>query len=473
MKYLAYIALVFTIAIGLVLTSCEETSLVGGSLIENNIEIVVDSSYIVTGRSVDNPEVRSRTITQLLGSVDVDGFGTLSSDVVTQFISSETIDTAGVTVNDIDSIKLVLGMPHGSFVGDSLVPMGIEVYPLIKQLESPIYSSFDPEGYYDPSDCWGSTIYAATVNNLTNPNEIDDTYRMINVDLPIEFGRALFQKYIDSPETFQSPREFAKWFPGLYIKNSFGNGRIVSIISSTIRLFYHDVEKVSGTDRDTVINRVGNYMAVSPEVLTNNNIRYDMSSQLRTRVAEGEAILAAPVGYDVEFRFPAREVLETFRNAGTPMAVMNSLSFEIPAKLISNVYGMTPPPYILMVKKSKKDEFFDKAKLPDNIDSFYATYNSATGTYEFSSMLSYISDLAGKDEITDEDVDFVFTPVSATFTESSSTASSSYYYYYYYGYTQSASYTVSSIIPYVMTPVMCSLDFENAKVKFTYSKQKI
>ncbi|MCH5245650.1 MAG: DUF4270 family protein [Muribaculaceae bacterium] len=472
MKYLAYIASVAAIATGLAVASCDESTIVGSSLIENDVEIVVDSTYTVSGYSVENSQVRSRTVTQLLGSINVDGFGSLSSDVVTQFISSETIDTTGVTVDDIDSVKLVLGMPHGSFVGDSVVPMGIEVYPLIKQLESPIYSNFDPEGYYDSSNCWGSTIYAATVNNLTNANEIDDTYRMINVDLPIEFGRAIFQQYVTSPETFQTPQAFTKWFPGLYIKNSFGNGRIVSITSSTIRLFYHDTEKISGTERDTIINRVGNYMAVSPEVITNNNIHYSMSNQLKERAAAGEAILAAPIGFDVEFRFPAREIIETFHNAGTPMAVMNSLTFEIPAKLIANNYGLLPPPYILMVKKSKKDEFFNKAKLPDNLNSFYASYNQATGKYEFTAMLDYITDMVSKDEITDEDIDFVFTPVSATYVEALG-ASSSFYYYYGYGYGASSSATLESIVPYVMTPVMCSLDFKNAKVKFTYSKQKI
>ena len=146
------------IVTALVTTSCEDSSTVGSTLIDNNIEIVVDSTYTVSGVSVANPEVRSRTVTQLLGSVNIKGFGNLSSDVVTQFISSESIDTTGITINDIDSIKLILGMRRGSFVGDSVIPMGLSVYPLKRQLESPMFSNFNPEDYYDPADCWGSAI---------------------------------------------------------------------------------------------------------------------------------------------------------------------------------------------------------------------------------------------------------------------------------------------------------------------------
>ena len=460
-----------TIVTALVTTSCEDSSTVGSTLIDNNIEIVVDSTYTVSGVSVANPEVRSRTVTQLLGSVNIKGFGNLSSDVVTQFISSESIDTTGITINDIDSIKLILGMRRGSFVGDSVIPMGLSVYPLKRQLESPMFSNFNPEDYYDPADCWGSAIYAATATNLKNRNDYDDDYRYINVTLPLEFGRKIYSQYLTSPETFATPQAFTKWFPGLYIKNTFGNGRIISVVSTSIKMFYHRDMVFNG--KDTTIIKSGIYMAVSPEVITNNNISYSMAEALKERADAGEAIVAAPVGYDVEFTFPARKIVEDFRNAGTPMAVINSLTFKLPAKYIPNDYNLAPPPYLLMIKKSKKDEFFAKFQLPNNIDSFYARYNTATGTYDFTSMLNYINQLAGQDSIDDEDIEFVLTPVTATFSESAQSTSSSLY-YYYYGYGQpSSTQTLESLTPYVMTPVMCNLDFKNAKVTFTYSKQKI
>lgn len=126
-----------------------------------------------------------------------------------------------------------------------------------------------------------------------------------------------------------------------------------------------------------------------------------------------------------------------------------------------------------MVKKSKKEEFFAKNKINDDIDSFYATYNSTTGKYNFSSMLDYINDIIKKGSVDPEDEEFVICPVLVSFyTENTS---NNYYYGYYYGYSSGSTggTTVSTITPYVTEPVMTLLDFKNAKVEFTFSKQKL
>ena len=88
------------------LVSCEETTTIGSSIIEDEIEIVMDSSYTVTGKSIENNRVQSRTLTQMLGIIDTKEYGYLKSDIITQLMPTGKIDTTGVTVNDIDSIKL-------------------------------------------------------------------------------------------------------------------------------------------------------------------------------------------------------------------------------------------------------------------------------------------------------------------------------------------------------------------------------
>ena len=61
------------------LVSCEETTTIGSSIIEDEIEIVMDSSYIVTGKSVENNRVQSRSLTQLLGIIETEEYGYLKS----------------------------------------------------------------------------------------------------------------------------------------------------------------------------------------------------------------------------------------------------------------------------------------------------------------------------------------------------------------------------------------------------------
>lgn len=454
--------LLSAVAATLLLAACEGESTIGGSLIEDQVEIIVDSAYTVTGRSVENPKVQSRTTLQLLGRINAEGFGALSSDIVTQFISAEQIDTTGVTAADIDSVKMVLRLVKNSAIGDSLVPMGLEVYRLRndKPLPSPIYSNFDPKEYYSPEDKLGQVVYSTSFSELTDAQEVDANYQYINVTFPVEFGRELFNRYKTSPATFESPQAFAKWFPGIYITNSFGSGRVIRINYNSIKLFYHQ-HTTSAAGNDTIINKTGTYMAVSPEVITNNNITYTMAERLRTMAAEGKPVLVAPAGMDVEFRFPGREIVENYRAKSGPLSVINSLTFSIPVERISNVYGIEPPPYILMVKKSHKDKFFAEAQINDTRHAFYAEYNQLTNSYNFSALRDYIISLIEADEITDEDIDFVLTPVNVI----TETTESSYY--------SSGQTIVSAITPYVSLPVMCVLDLDNAKIKFSYSKQNI
>ena len=37
-------------------------------------------------------------------------------------------------------------------------------------------------------------------------------------------GREFYRKYKSDPEIYNDPVKFSQWFPGLYIKNSFGSG---------------------------------------------------------------------------------------------------------------------------------------------------------------------------------------------------------------------------------------------------------
>ena len=174
----------------------------------------------------------------------------------------------------------------------------------------------------------------------------------------------------------------------------------------------------------------------------------------------------------MEFTFPAQDILDKYYSQSGSLAVINALNFSIPVKTIDNDYGLLPPPYILMVKKSQKDKFFATTQINDNLSSFYATYDSSTQSYSFSSMRDYIIDLVKKGEVTSDDVEFVICPVQVSFYSNSSSSSLYGYYYGYYGY-NTTSMQVSTITPYVTEPVMTILDLDNAKIDFTFSKQTL
>ncbi|MCH5318970.1 MAG: DUF4270 family protein [Paramuribaculum sp.] len=455
-----YFSLITIFLSGLIFYACQdETSTIGSSLVTDETVILVDSSFTLTGRTLTDPVVQSRTITQLLGRLQADEYGNITSDVVMQFMPSMGIDTVGVTTEDIDSIKLLMFMTPGDFTGDSLVPMGLEIYKLNKQLPSPIYSDFSPEGYYDPNPIasqiyTGNALYNDSINNLS--------YRTISVDLPLQLGKDIFSHYVESPEDFADPNAFTKWFPGLYVTNSFGSGLIVNISETRINLHYRKhatYENSLGEERDTVYKLVRSYLAVVPEVITNNNIKFEMSDFLSKKIDAGEALIVTPTGTEVELTFPALDIISTYKQNAPELSLLNTLEFSIPAEEIENSFGIKPPDYLLMVLSKNKKEFFAENKIADNKTSFMGTYSPTDSLYSFGNLRQYIIDLMDQDEIDLSDYTFTITPVNLE-TETSSDN--------YYG--TSTTYIVN-VSPYVTKPAMVKLNIDAAKIKLTYTRQ--
>lgn len=442
------------------LASCEDSPNVGSSLVQDESEVVIASEFAVAGHSVNNPRVQSRTITQVLGRINAKGYGTFTSDFVTQFMPSAQIDTENLTPDNIDSLKLLLFVPKGSFVGDSVVPMGLEVYRLNKQLPSPIYSNFDPEGYYNPADLLASKIYAC--NAIAASDSVKNlSYRLIDVDMPISLAKELYNLYLNDPSAYAFPANFARHFPGIYVKNSYGDGRVVEIGSTIMRMYYHTTSTDSD-GKETITRHQGNYYAVTPEIVINNNLAYTISPELNDKIDNGEQVIVAPVGRDIELEFPIQDVIDYYNANSGSLSVVNTLTFEIPAEKIANDYGITPPENLLLILSSKKEEFFLRNELNNNVTSFYAAYDSDNHRYRFAGMRDYLLDILKKDKITPDDYTFTLTPVTIQ-TETNTSNS-------YYGSTTTY---VSAIDPYIGAPTMVQLDLEKAKITLTFSKQTI
>lgn len=448
--------------VALAAASCDNSDEIGSSIIADEVEIVSESDFVVTGKTVQNQKVQSRTVVQLLGSINAGEYGNFYSDFVTQFMPSAKIETEGVIV---DGLTLRMAIPRSTgYVGDTLIPMGLEVYELTKPLVYPIYSNFGNEvsEYYDASKPIASKVYNFNTAGLSDSVKAL-SYFDIPVELPKELGEKLFNIYKENPENYLIPEQFAQKFPGLYVKSTYGDGRVVKIGATIMSLKYH-VNEINEAGRDTTYYYDGNYYAVSPEIITNNNIKYEMSSELTDKYESGENLLVAPIGLDMEIKFPINEIRDSYLAGAGKLAVINSLSYTLPVEEIKNDYDITPPPYVLMVRSDKKDDFFANNQVTDNINSFLGTYNSTEKQYEFPDMRGYLNKFTKGDKAKPEEYTFTITPVTVN-TESNGSSS-----YYYYGTTTT---TVSSIVPYVETPAMVKILLEDAKITLSYSKQTL
>ena len=466
MKHLFNVILAASMLLGLY--ACTDET-IGVSITDSVSSIIEDSSFVITGHSVRNDRVQMRTSTKMLGMLQADGFGQLAAEALTSWMPAMNIDTTGVTSELIDSCRLKLRMPYrNGFTGDSLAPMRLNVYRLNRTLPSPIYSDFDPTGYYDINDLLASEAYSPTsgwmemtTSYVTGTSEYD-TVRVISVPMPVELGRDLFNAYKQDPSMFSNPKRFAEFFPGIYITNSYGSGHVVNIKATELDVYYRQhAQKDDGTD--TLYHQSQSYLASTPEVVSNNIIRFDIDDAITSMVNQGEAMIVAPAGYEVEARFPIQDIIDKYRaNIGNNRSIINTLTLTLPVSVPLTEYNIQPPSYLLMVKTSKKETFINGDSLVNNKDSFYAYYDATQKQYVFTGLRDYVINIINNQGgiATEDDFNFTITPVDVT----TYSYQSSYYY-------SSSTSVVTKISPMVSRPAIARLLLDKAKIKITYSKQ--
>lgn len=465
---------------GLALTCCmalgfiacqDDTSTIGGSLASGEVTITVDSIETdLRGKAEWIDDFDSRTTTKLLGNLTIPEYGNLNCSFVTQMMSATKMNIPdSIPESDVDSIRLVMSIPRGALTGDSLAPQQLRVFRINKALPKDIDSRFDPAGYYDPSAVFATKSY--TVSNISKNDTIfaKSAYVNIPMKLPNEFGLELFRKYRDNDPIFEWPATFNQWFPGLYVEQNFGNGCVANISSVRAYLYWHRKEKISVTVdsakveyRDVTRRDSVCLLASAPEVLSSNNIHYNPSARLQQLAAEGKSLVTSPGGYVTTFRFPVRQLLDRFLEADTELSVVSSLILKIPAVSVKNDYGMTPPNNLLMTTMDERESFFRENKIPDNVTSFYCTYDSDNKMYTFSSMREYL--LKKLDEYRKDPTNFADDEVFCLQPVAVSTETVEQY------YGQSVTY-VTRVAPYLTSPTMVELDMEHAQILFTFSSQ--
>ena len=73
---------IYASIVGLLSTGCAENSTIGSSIVQDNVKIVIDSVFTISGHSVEVTSIPARSDNQLLGRFDTKEFGYMSSDFV-------------------------------------------------------------------------------------------------------------------------------------------------------------------------------------------------------------------------------------------------------------------------------------------------------------------------------------------------------------------------------------------------------
>ncbi len=455
MKIFKYIS---ALVLSILLLACEdEINTLGSSLDESKIIVIVDSTFVkVTGESIFNDSILGRTTDPLLGNLTTPNYGTLQTGYLTQFMPTLNIDTAYVTLNTLDSLKLYLNYYDSDLTGDSLAPMILDIYRLNKTLNGPLYTNIDPSEYFSPNDLLASkTIGSNDIGYIDESNDKERPYKRIEVDLPLELGKEVFNKFKSDPEIFSTPTLFADFFPGIYMNISYGNGRVINIKGVYISMFYRAIK--SAEDIDTLQYT---YMGVTPEIFSINHFTLKPDETLIQGVNEGKVFAQTPIGYTPIIHFPTQNIIDKYKEKMDGVSkiqnILNSLSFTIPIVEHENS-TLNPPSHLLFIRKSQVKDFFERKELPDNVNSVYATYNSEKKLYDFGNISKFIADIMAKGEVTEDDETIALVPVQVV-TQNNTT---------YY----ETSTVVTNVSPYSSSPTIVELDLTKAQIKLNYTHQ--
>lgn len=305
----------------------EDTSKIGPSLTENEVQINIDTleyDLNAIARPYDNYDARTGNL--LLGNIDVPEYGRLNCSFVSRMMCATKLDIPDSLQlpERVDSCILRMYVYRGDLTGDSLAPQKVAAYGLTRQLPSDITNSFNPSGYYDRSKPLGTVSYTASLAAspdtvfTTQPSASSPQNLVIDIPFSKEFGKQVFKDYKDNPELFSWPDIFAQKYPGYFVNTTFGKGCVANIIEFRLIIYLWYNTKTSYVENgETKYKWVKSVAMVSPfvsspEVLSSNNISYEVSDNIENMIAEGKCVITTPGGYNTRITFPAKDLIRHY-----------------------------------------------------------------------------------------------------------------------------------------------------------------
>lgn len=378
-----------------ILSGCSDDLNLVGSTIQpggDKMPVHVDT-FQMQAKTLLMDSVYARTTSGLLGEFYDPLYGNVKSDYICQFYCPDGFKFQHEPIdNKIDSIDFKIAYQNGSWVGDSLTPMRAQIYPVIKELERNFFTSFDPAEYCDLQYSLGAQTYTAhdnsvpdSIKNLTDTEGNPYYTPTITIRMPKEFGQKFYDESINNPSTFSSQENFNKFFPGLYVTNTYGSGNILQIDYSTIYIYYRYNVKGSQDQDSTVYARES--FSVTKEVLQLNRFENtDLTSLLEDN--DSIAYLKTPAGVYTQLVIPAKEIAERVSNR-----IINNIPLTIKAMPQENwQWALSAPANLLLLPKDSLPTFFQNNKIENGTTAYRAAYSSSSRTYEFSNIANLMQE---------------------------------------------------------------------------------
>lgn len=357
--------------------SCTDTiSDVGKSIqpASDQIKIGTDTFHLTTN-TVFVDSIFSRPDSFLLGTFYDTKFGTTQADILAQINCPEGFK---FPVNSVaDSAKIILA--YYSCFGDTLSPLDINIYEMNKQTFSymGMYpSNLNPFDYSDRSLKIGERIIRAGKNSSVT--------KVIQFKLNSDFVQRFF-----NDTHYKSTYDFLGFFKGMYITANYGASTLLNIGMIRLNYYYHynyTTKNINGGDSIATVNDYLTFPANSEVRQINRIVHPDRATMVQQR--EDVHYIASPANLQTRVSVPLKKI-QSRLDAGIngKKLTINSAILRVEVTETEQDTVLHPVvKYLLAVKESAMNRFFNNKELPSDTCSVYALYTSSqigtTGVYE-------------------------------------------------------------------------------------------
>jgi len=391
-----------------VLSGCDDDlKYVGGTIQPDGdrINVTVDS-FMMTASTIKVDSIYAKTSTGYLGQFFDPQYGDYKADYICQFYSKEGFTFANEPIDGvIDSVKFTIAF--NSYLGDSLSPMKAEIYPVIKALDRNYYTNINPEDYADMQNSLGGQYY--TIYNT----ETSKRLTLVEMFLDKELGQRIYDETINNPSSFANQEAFNRFFPGLYVTNTYGMGAVLEIAGSQMSVHYrHEAttKDVNGKDSAYIANAREVFMVTNEVIQMNRMNSYGVDELLQPN--DNYTYLKTPAGVYTRIVIPAKEILDRIDDR-----IINNLPLSFrPLPNSDWKFASKPSTYLLLLPEDSLKTFFEKNKVNDNITSYLSSYAYSEADrismYNFSNVARLLKE--HKEKAPEQNLNLLLVPVNAS-----------------------------------------------------------
>ena len=420
---------IFCFLLGIIYMACDDTiGKVGlGIQPEEDRVNVFDTTVNVEARTIEVDSLYAKTVNGFLGELYDPSFGNIKSSYICQYYPSVGLpDSSYIINNKIDSVKL--NISYFTYLGDSLAPMEVSIYPVIKSLDNHYYTNADPKGYCDMNNPLAKYSYTARNCNISDSVlKASGYFYYLSIPLSPKIG----QDYLDTLNVRRNEGhedftldEFVNYFKGTYITTTFGTGSMLSVYMTDITMYYTREAKYQAVDgSDSIENKAAvAILSVTKEVVQLNSFE-NKSPFLSGTDADSVTYLKSPAGIFTEITIPIKKIIagigkKKFSSVNLSLKAYPrdewTYSFQFPGTSgsllpLTDGSGMGYSAKLLLIEPDSVANFFEEKKVANSQTSYTTQFNSSSYSYDFNNIANVVQNAI--DKAPDKDLKLWLIPV--------------------------------------------------------------